>query len=267
MSITRGSIRRNLRRVDSRRSSEHSRLDNILPRLPFHRPRGNIQWARGRLIGRGAFGRVYLGFNTSTEEWIAAKELDLEIRSNGPQQGARIHQLNEEIRLLARLDHTNIVQYLGHQVDEPDRRLLIFMEYVPGGSVSRLLEDRGPLPLSVIKYFTRQILMGLTYIHGEHITHRDIKGANILVDNKGVCKISDFGLSRLNHGSASMRSMHGTVYFMAPEAVNNNGYTDKVDIWSLGCTVIEMWTANHPWPNHETFSVIFSVRKKKYKKR
>ncbi|KAI8074749.1 kinase-like domain-containing protein [Gongronella butleri] len=259
------SIRRNLYRLDSGRSSDHSRFDHLLHHLPLHCLHANIQWASGRFLGRGSFGCVYLRFYMPTREWVAAKECDLKIRRPGAHQDAPMDQLNEEIRLLASLDHANIVKYRGHEVNLLNSRLIIYMEYVPGGSLSELLQNRGPLLLSAIKHFTRQILMGLIYIHSRCITHRDIKSANILVDDRGVCKISDFGVSRINHGSASMHSMRGTVYNMAPEVVNNNGYSCKADIWSLACTVIEMWTADHPWPNQETASVIFSVKKKNYK--
>ena len=96
------------------------------------------------------------------------------------------------------LNHENIVQYKGTSFEE--NHLNIFLEYVPGGSISSLLAKFGGFSESVIKVYTRQILSGLEYLHRHHIIHRDIKGANILVDNNGIIKLADFGASKKLQG-------------------------------------------------------------------
>merc|ERR1712196_163581 len=94
------------------------------------------------------------------------------------------------------LVHPNIVRYWGSEMDDLQHTLTIIMEYVSGGSVSALLQKFGPFNERVIRLYTGQILSGLDYLHSHRIMHRDIKGANILVDHAGVCKLADFGASK-----------------------------------------------------------------------
>jgi mitogen-activated protein kinase kinase kinase len=168
---------------------------------------------------------------------------------------------------LKELQHPNIVQYLGSSSD--DEHLNIFLEYVPGGSVAAMLNSYGPLREPLIRNFVRQTLTGLAYLHGREIIHRDIKGANVLVDNKGGIKISDFGISKrveasslLNSGGAGHNhrpSLQGSVFWMAPEVVQQTSYTRKADIWSLGCLVVEMFTGTHPYPDSSQLQAIFKI--------
>ncbi|KAG5440691.1 hypothetical protein PCK2_000279, partial [Pneumocystis canis] len=108
-------------------------------------------------------------------------------------------------------------------------------------------------------------LKGLNYLHNKKIIHRDIKGANILVDNKGVIKISDFGISKkveanlLSISKNHRPSLQGSVYWMAPEVVKQTLYTRKADIWSLGCLIVEMFTGEHPFPKMNQLQAIFKI--------
>lgn len=100
-----------------------------------------------------------------------------------------------------------------------------------------------------ISHYTRQILRGLDYLHSKGIVHRDIKGANIMVTSRGVVKLIDFGSAKKHVGELSqdIHSVRGTPYWMAPEVICGLGYGRKSDIWSLGCTVLEMATTKPPW--------------------
>lgn len=137
----------------------------------------------------------------------------------------------------------------------------IFMEYMPGGSISSILKTFGPLTEDLMAKFLREIISGLQYLHNRGVLHRDLKGANILVSNDGVAKLADFGASvhflrlpQLASDSELCDSLRGSVYWMAPEMVKKEKYGRKVDIWSLGCVVIEMATACHPWPNIKNYA-------------
>ncbi|XP_037468012.1 mitogen-activated protein kinase kinase kinase NPK1-like [Triticum dicoccoides] len=154
-----------------------------------------IRWRKGKMIGSGAFGQVYLGMDLDTGELLTVKQV-LNGSTNATREKAQAHirELEEEVKLLKNLSHPSIVRYLG-TVREEDT-LNILLEFVPGGSIQSLLGKLGSFPEAVIRKYTRQILQGLEYLHSNAIIHRDIKGANILVDNKGCIKLADFGASK-----------------------------------------------------------------------
>lgn len=225
---------------------------------------GPSRWIKGTVIGSGSFGTVYLGMNSITGELMAVKQVELPSGNKETEQRklTMIDALQREMNLLRDLQHVNIVQYLGSNSEES--YLNIFLEYVPGGSVATMLSNYGAFEESLIRNFVRQILHGLKYLHDRSIIHRDIKGANVLVDNKGGIKISDFGISkkleaRLLTAENNRVSLQGSVYWMAPEVVKQTSYTLKADIWSLGCLIIEMFTGTHPFPEFSQMQAIFKI--------
>ncbi|XP_020580434.1 mitogen-activated protein kinase kinase kinase 3 [Phalaenopsis equestris] len=213
-------------------------------------------WKKGKLLGRGTFGHVYLGFNSESGQMCAIKEVP--VISDDSNSKESLKQLNQEINLLCQLSHPNIVQYYGSEL--ADDTLSVYLEYVSGGSIHKLLQEYGSFGEPVIKNYTAQILSGLAYLHGRNTVHRDIKGANILVDPNGEVKLADFGMAKHISSYTSIRSFKGSPYWMAPEVImNGNGYNLSVDIWSLGCTVLEMATSKPPWSQFEGVAAIFKI--------
>ncbi|KAF8169192.1 kinase-like domain-containing protein [Mycena galopus ATCC 62051] len=159
------------------------------------------------------------------------------------------------------LDHPNIVQYLGFE--ETPTKLSIFTEYVSGGSIRSCLVKHGRFDEDVIKSFTAQILAGLEYLHSEGILHRDLKSDNILVEMTGECKISNFEISKRtdDRNEAHGLPVQSSVFWMAPEVINTEkkGYSFQIDIWSIGCVVLEMWTGRRPWLEDEVVAVMFKL--------
>ncbi|KAF8377105.1 hypothetical protein HHK36_030478 [Tetracentron sinense] len=214
------------------------------------------KWKKGRLLGRGTFGHVYLGFNSESGQMCAIKEV--KVISDDQTSKESLKQLNQEITLLSQLSQPNIVQYYGSEMGE--ETLSVYLEYVSGGSIHKLLQEYGPFKEPVIQNYTRQILSGLAYLHGRNTVHRDIKGANILVDPNGDIKLADFGMAKHITSYCSMLSFKGSPYWMAPEVImNTSGYNLPVDIWSLGCTILEMATSKPPWSQYEGVAAIFKI--------
>lgn len=220
-----------------------------------------IVWKKGNLLGRGAFGTVWCGL-TDTGGMIAVKQVELN-HSNWEEAEEQYEKLQEEVSLLKSLKHKNIVKFIGTCLD--GGVVNIFMEYVPGGSIASLLARFGCLDESVFRRYTKQLLSGVSYIHGNNVIHRDIKGGNILIMPSGVLKLIDFGCAKRLYMNLSMsrsnilRSMKGTPYWMAPEVIRETGHGRKSDIWSVGCTVFEMATAKPPWSDMPPMAAIFAI--------
>ncbi|XP_071731458.1 uncharacterized protein [Rutidosis leptorrhynchoides] len=246
------------------------------------------QWQKGKLLGRGTFGTVYEAANRETGSLCAMKEVD--IIPDDPKSSECIRQLEQEIKVLRNLEHPNIVHYLGSEV--VDNRFCIYLEYVHPGSLNKYVRDHcAAVTESVIRNFTRHILSGLAYLHSKKTVHRDIKGANLLVDSSGVVKLADFGLAKHLTTHITDLSLKGSPHWMAPEVLleitifliilrvmkkviisyfmqvlqavmrkdSNPEHTFTMDIWSLGCTVIEMVTGKPPWSEFNGVQAMFNV--------
>ncbi|XP_076722443.2 mitogen-activated protein kinase kinase kinase 19 isoform X3 [Callospermophilus lateralis] len=221
-----------------------------------------ILWTKGEILGKGAYGTVYCGL-TSQGQLIAVKQVTLDT-SDKLATEKEYRKLQEEVDLLKALKHVNIVAYLGTCLEE--NIVSIFMEFVPGGSISSIINRFGPLPEMVFCKYTKQILQGVAYLHENCVVHRDIKGNNVMLMPTGIIKLIDFGCAKrlawagLNGTHSDMlKSMHGTPYWMAPEVINESGYGRKSDIWSIGCTVFEMATGKPPLASMDRMAAMFYI--------
>lgn len=202
-----------------------------------------FRWKKSdSIIGRGALGTVYLGMDLSTGELVAIKQVDVNSKN------FKSEALESEINYLKALSHPNIVRYLGMQ--RTSKYIYIYLEYVPGGSIESLLQKFRRFPESIVQLFSRQILLGLQYLHEHGVLHRDIKGGNILVDKNGAIKLSDFGSAKMidfDLASNEKKQITGTPSFMPKEVIREAKYSNASDIWSFGCTVLQMLTGQYPW--------------------
>ncbi|XP_022993052.1 mitogen-activated protein kinase kinase kinase 1-like [Cucurbita maxima] len=213
----------------------------------------------GRLLGRGSFGSVS---EALSEDGIFFALKEVSLLDEDSQGRQSILQLQQEISLLSEFEHENIVQYYGTHSD--GSKLYIFLELVSQGSLLNLYQRTNLLD-SIVSAYTRQILSGLKYLHERNVVHRDIKCANILVDVNGSVKLADFGLAKATKFN-DVKSCKGTAFWMAPEVVNGKGqgYGLPADIWSLGCTVLEMLTRKLPYSEVESpMQALFRIGKGK----
>lgn len=183
--------------------------------------KSQIKWKKGELIGSGAYGKVYLGLNVNNGQMIAIKSIQL-----SPDKTSAISEMKDikqEIELIKKLNHPNIIKYISADISEIDQRVDIILEYMPAGSLKSLVEKFGSLNEKIIQIYTKQILEGLKYVHMNGIIHRDLKCANILLDNDANIKISDFGSSTfidrdLKYDLISFcKSIKGSIYWISPE--------------------------------------------------
>eukprot|EP01062_Namystynia_karyoxenos_P082440 TRINITY_DN9284_c0_g3_i1.p1 TRINITY_DN9284_c0_g3~~TRINITY_DN9284_c0_g3_i1.p1 ORF type:complete len:1272 (+),score=322.90 TRINITY_DN9284_c0_g3_i1:102-3818(+) len=252
-----------LRRPGGARAGSPSEADNDgLPREIVDR-RGQT-WHRSlRMLGKGAFGSVWVGMGTDGG-LVAMKALPLPTappaseravgmrRRRGPDPAAKlekeINDLVSEVRLLTELRNDHIVSYFGSAVTES--HVFIIMELLPGGCLAALLHQFGRLPVSSAVRYTKNIIKGLQFLHGQRIVHRDLKPGNVLLQIDGHCKLADFGasarVSRLQDGGFGTAGVIGTPMYMSPEQAQGHAVPQS-DIWAVGITVIEMLTGKLPY--------------------
>lgn len=213
-------------------------------------------WTQGKCIGVGVFGKVYECFLDYGVR-RAVKKVKMEPQYAETQEEVKL--LKNEIRILGSLSHSRILTYYGSE--QKDNHLNLFMEFMAGGSLSDHIK-RNVLSEPESKEYTRQMLEGVSFLHSNNVIHRDIKGSNVLLDGRGNIKLADFGLSKIIQkiGSKTNLVSHcGTPYWMAPEIFWGEGYGRKADIWSVGCTVVEMLTGRPPLGHLEPAAAIFRI--------
>lgn len=202
-------------------------------------------WVKGLVLGQGSFGTVYEGLDQRTGRMLAVKEIRIDARNDADNKFKA--DLEKEIDICKDLKHPHLVSYFGH--DAIDGKLYIYLEYMSGGSLAYILSQYGPLEEKLVQLYSKGLLEGLQYLHTRQphlILHRDIKGANVLVGDENKVKLADFGCSKKTADTLA-KTMCGSIPWMAPEVIMNWGYGRRSDVWSFGCTVIEMATAKLPW--------------------
>ncbi|KAI9889901.1 MAG: hypothetical protein M1814_004623, partial [Vezdaea aestivalis] len=205
----------------------------------------------GECVGKGAFGSVYRAFHWGTGETVAVKQVKL---ADLPKSELRVIMV--EIDLLANLKHPNIVKYQG-SIKSSDS-LYILLEYCENGSLHSICKNFGKFPENLVALYMAQVLHGLLYLHEQGVIHRDIKGANILTTKDGVVKLADFGVATRMNGMHESNVV-GTPYWMAPEIIELSGATTASDIWSLGCTVIELLDGKPPFHKFQPMQALFRI--------
>uniref|UniRef100_H3CMF0 Mitogen-activated protein kinase kinase kinase kinase n=1 Tax=Tetraodon nigroviridis TaxID=99883 RepID=H3CMF0_TETNG len=186
-------------------------------------------------VGGGTYGDVYKARNKQNGELAAIKIIKME-----PEDDFSVIQ--QEIIIVKSCKHPNIVAYFGSYIRA--NKLWICMEFCGGGSLQDVYQVTGPLSEPQIAYTCREMLQGLDYLHGQKKIHRDIKGANVLLNDQGEVKLADFGISaQITATLARRMSFIGTPYWMAPEVAAveiKGGYNELCDVWSVGITAIEL---------------------------
>ncbi|CAN6445569.1 unnamed protein product [Victoria cruziana] len=197
-------------------------------------------WRRGAIIGRGSSATVSLAIFHDSGALFAVKSAQLPTAA----------RLYHEHSILSSLSSPYIVRCLGIDITREGGSDLynLFMEYFPRGTLcDEIKRQGGRLREPEIRRHVRSVLLGLRYLHGKGIVHRDIKGSNLLVSRDGDVRIGDLGCASRTGAAAEAGGLAGTPLFMAPEVARGQSQGTPADIWALGCTVVEMATGRPPW--------------------
>ena len=155
-----------------------------------------------------------------------------------------------EIRILASVNHKNVIAYKEAFFDQQEQVLCIVMEMADSGDLDSKLEQAKKLKSfikeSKIWYIFKQILEGIEALHAESIVHRDIKCANIFLSKSGGVKLGDMNVSKIS-ADGLMQTQTGTPFYCPPEVWREGSYTSKCDIWSLGCVIYELASLKPPF--------------------
>lgn len=210
-------------------------------------------------IGQGGFGRAYVVKSLESGELRVVKQVKLKNLSQ-----RAIEKTMDEIKIMSKLKHFNIIHYRSHVVQNDS--LMILMDYADGGDISTLIQGRNGRPWSediIIDYFV-QMCLAVKYLHDRKIIHRDIKASNFFLCKNGIIKLGDFGLSRLLPSTKAMlETQIGSPYYLSPEVCKGEEYNTKTDIWSLGIVLYEMCALKHPFIGRTTKEVMENIVKSK----
>ena len=208
----------------------------------------------GRVIGRGAFGKVNIGLNILTGRIVAIKSFNKKNLINESSKNKILYETN----LMRGLCHPSVTKIL--ETFECENYMLIIMEYISGGNLQNFVKKRRKLCEKTAKILFRQIIQGIRYIHSKGIVHRDIKLENILLDLNNIIKICDFGVGKLIKPNTILKDQCGTPVYMAPEILRGNGYKGfPVDIWSAGVALYIMLSGTLPFNKDKEHDLEYSI--------
>eukprot|EP01028_Stygiella_incarcerata_P014543 TRINITY_DN981_c0_g2_i1.p1 TRINITY_DN981_c0_g2~~TRINITY_DN981_c0_g2_i1.p1 ORF type:complete len:1905 (-),score=652.61 TRINITY_DN981_c0_g2_i1:1204-6918(-) len=211
-------------------------------------------------LGRGSYGVVYRVRRKADGRIYVIKQIQITSLSAREQEDA----INE-VKILASLDHSNIVKYYDSFLDK--KQLNIVMEFAEHGNLQDFLKKRKGkrLPENLVWSFFIQIACGLYHVHRKRVLHRDLKSLNVFLDKNDRVKLGDFGVAKvLGNTKSFAMTLVGTPYYLSPELCENKPYNEKSDVWALGCILYELCTMKHPFDAINQGALILKIVRGKY---
>lgn len=212
------------------------------------------RFQRLEVLGEGTYGVVYKAQHRQTGQIVAMKRIRLDPHQDGvPSTAVR------EIALLKEMSHANIVRLFDVSCTASELHLVF--EFVDNDLKRYMKTIGGPVPLPLLKLFVYQMVNGIAYCHSHCIIHRDLKPQNLLIDKNHKLKIADFGLARpLPPTKCGFTHEVVTLWYRAPEILlGQRRYTNAVDMWSIGCIIIEMATGRPLFPGDSEIDTLFQI--------
>jgi len=213
----------------------------------------------GKVLGRGAFGKVSLTVHRLTQEMVAIKSIDKEFLTD---ENSRI-KVMKEVKILKRIRHKSIIQL--YDTFETNKHIIFVMELCSGGDLLNYVRMRRKLTEDYAKTIFKQIMDALHYCHRQNILHRDVKLDNIILDSEGNIKIGDFGVSKIVDPTQKMYDQCGTPAYIAPEILRDRGYRGfGIDVWSSGVVLYAMLYGTVPFRAQNMVELNEMIIKAKY---
>ncbi|XP_076048206.1 ribosomal protein S6 kinase alpha-1-like [Oratosquilla oratoria] len=193
-------------------------------------------WIEIRELGEGTFGSVVLLMNASSGAFVAKKSVEL--------VDIKVDQ-EVEVEVQESLQHRNILRLLSSEKDKT--HLHIYLEYASGGDLEEKIGSSG-LDEDTSRFYFKQLVSGVKYMHAQCVVHRDLKPSNLLLDNENVLKIADFGLSaKIESQETYLSVVCGTGGYAAPEIFKRRYKGEPTDMWSCGVILVKMLSGRDPW--------------------
>lgn len=192
-------------------------------------------------VASGAFSNLYRGY-------YCGQEVAVKILKDVQDDTSQYQEFLQEVSIMRKVRHKNVVQFIGACTRKPN--MCIVFEYMSGGSVydyMRRPTQEGPLPLTQILKIATEVARGMDYLHQRKIIHRDLKAANLLMDENNIVKIADFGVARIIETTGHMTAETGTYRWMAPEVIEHKPYDEKADVFSFAIVLWELLTCRIPY--------------------
>uniref|UniRef100_F7E2A6 Serine/threonine-protein kinase PLK n=1 Tax=Ornithorhynchus anatinus TaxID=9258 RepID=F7E2A6_ORNAN len=216
-------------------------------------------YKRGKLLGKGAFGRCYKLTDMSTNRVFALKVVPRTHTGHLEQRG----KVEREIELHSCLRHRNVVGFHRHFADHD--HIYMVLEYCSRKSLAHILKARKTLTEPEARYYLRGIVGGLRYLHQQGIIHRDLKLSNFFVNKNMEVKIGDLGLAtRAEPGGRCRGVLCGTPNYLAPEVISRKGHSVQSDVWALGCIMYTVLTGSSPFKVSHLREMYQSIREARY---
>ncbi|CAD8100205.1 unnamed protein product [Paramecium sonneborni] len=208
-------------------------------------------------LGTGSFGRVRLAKQKSNQKPVALKMLKkceiLRLK--------QVDHISSEFKILKQIQHPFIIELLGYTQDE--RYLYFVLEYIQGGELFTYLRNAGTIEDDEAQFYSAQIVLMFEYLHSKTIVYRDLKPENLLIQQNGYLKLTDFGFAKVVEDHTY--TLCGTPEYLAPEILLNKGHGRPVDWWCLGIIIYEMLAGIDPFNDEDPMAIYQKILKGKVK--
>ncbi|KAL7828810.1 hypothetical protein SRHO_G00324440 [Serrasalmus rhombeus] len=247
------------RASEPRRKKEEPSPNRTEPSRIITDPATGKCYCRGKVLGKGGFAKCYELTDLSAGKVFAAKIIP-HTRVAKPHQREKI---NREIELHRGLSHKHIVHFYHHFEDKDN--IYILLEYCSRRSLAHILKARKVLTEPEVRYYLKQTVSALKYLHDQEILHRDLKLGNLFVSDSMELKVGDFGLAaKLEPVSNRRKTICGTPNYLSPEVLNKQGHGWESDVWALGCVMYTMLLGKPPFETTNLKETYRCIREARY---